>query len=105
IVLHFHGGLVNKKAGVAGANMLTPLYQNAGAYPVFFVWESGWQDVIENNLPSIFKEPIFQKILTRVTQFAKGKVDKSAQTGAPKAAGGVPLPRESAVRAELNEPA
>src|SRR6266700_3954956 len=56
VVLHFHGGLINKADGLAAANVLKPIYQGAGAYPVFFIWESGWQDVIENNLPSIFKE-------------------------------------------------
>jgi hypothetical protein len=104
VVLHFHGGLINKADGLSAANVLKPIYQGAGAYPVFFVWESGWQDVIENNLPTIFKEPIFQKILARVTQFAKGKVDKSVQTGQARAVGGVPLTKESEVRAEVNHP-
>jgi len=105
VLLHFHGGLTNKQAGVNGANQLRPVYDGAGVYPIFFVWESGWEDVLNNNLPTIFKEPVFQKILARVTQFAKGKVDKGNRTGTPKAPGGVAVPKESAVRAELNKPA
>ncbi|HTD15675.1 MAG TPA: alpha/beta hydrolase [Chthoniobacterales bacterium] len=104
VVLHFHGGLVDKNAGVVGANALTPIYEDAGSYPIFFVWESGWQEVIQQNLPAIFEEPIFQKIITRVAQFAKGKVDKASQTGIPRAAGGVPLAKETPIRKELNSP-
>src|ERR1043165_3230557 len=79
LVLHFHGGLVDKQAGITAANALTPFYEKAGVYPLFFVWESGWQEVLQQNLPEIFRESIFQRILLRVTQFAKGKIDKAVQ--------------------------
>ena len=72
---------------------------------MFFVWESGWEDVVQNKLPAVFQNPIFQKILTILTQFAKGKVDKAQQQGIARAVGGVPLPPEPAVRAELTAPA
>lgn len=105
VVVHFHGGLVDKQAGITGANTLIPIYQNAGAYPIFFVWETGWQEVIQQNLPEIFKENIFQRILLRVTQFAKGKIDKGIETGQPKSAGDLVVPKDSKVRDELNNPA
>jgi hypothetical protein len=105
VVIHFHGGLVDKASGVAAANVLRPDYEGAGAYPVFFVWQSGWEDVLQNKLPAIFNEPFFQKALTFLSQFAKAKVDKAQQRGIARAAGGVPVPPEPAVRAELTVPA
>ena len=105
VVLHFHGGLVDKQAGIAAANTLTPIYQSAGVYPIFFVWESGWKEVLQQNLPAIFQENIFQRILLRVTQFAHGKIDKAIETGQAKAAGDLPLPKEFRVNNELKNPA
>lgn len=104
IVVHFHGGLVDRQAGTAGANFLNPIYRQAGAYPIFFIWESGWKEILEQKLPAIFNEGIFQKIQTYLTRFAKGKVDKALQTGMAKSAGDLPLPKESAVEAELATP-
>jgi hypothetical protein len=40
LVIHFHGGLVNETAGRKIAQRLLPIYATAGAYPLFFVWES-----------------------------------------------------------------
>jgi Alpha/beta hydrolase of unknown function (DUF900) len=105
VVLHFHGGLVNKQAGITAANLLTPLYTEAGTYPVFFIWESGWEEVIKQNLPAIFQERLFKRILFRVTQFAKAKIDKGVETGQPKAAGGLALPGVSEVQDELRRAA
>jgi hypothetical protein len=36
-----HGNLVNEDAARGIAQSLTPEYQAAGAFPIFFVWESG----------------------------------------------------------------
>jgi hypothetical protein len=105
VVLHFHGGLVDKQAGITGANHLIPIYQNAGTYPVFFVWESGWREVIDQKLPAIFGESLFQRILLHVTRFAKGKIDKGLQTGQARAMGRISLPKDSAIRSELDNPA
>ncbi len=60
LVVHFHGGLVGEKAGMAVAERLLPVYRSAGSYPVFFVWESGLLDVISHNLGEISREKIFQ---------------------------------------------
>ena len=43
LVLHFHGGLVSKRAGLSVSARLTPVYSPAadrGGHPVSFVWES-----------------------------------------------------------------
>jgi hypothetical protein len=104
LVVHFHGGLIDRQAGIDGANLLTPIYQKAGAYPVFFVWESGWREVLQQNLPAIFSEDIFRRIRLRVTQFAKGKVDKGVETGQAKSAGTLTLPKEHEVVQEFSKP-
>jgi hypothetical protein len=105
IVIHFHGGLVDRTAGVAGAELLNPLYRKANAYPVFFIWESGWKEILQQKIPAIFREDIFQKILIYLTRFAKAKVDKASETGIPRALGGLPLSRQSSVEQELARPA
>src|SRR5258708_20593973 len=46
LVVHFHGGLVDREAGLAGAQQLPPIYTAAGAYPLFVVCGSGCREVI-----------------------------------------------------------
>jgi hypothetical protein len=75
-VVHFHGGLVGEKAGFAIAERLFPTYRNAGGYPIFYVWESGWNEVLFRNLKSIFGEAIFKRLLTNVLKMAVGKVEQ-----------------------------
>src|SRR5688500_12051429 len=38
LVIHFHGGLVDKKTALHKARRLAGPYAKAGAYPAFFVW-------------------------------------------------------------------
>jgi hypothetical protein len=77
LVVHFHGGLVGLQSGLSGAAFLKSKYEDAGGRPVFFVWESGWTEVLEQNLPKIFNEAIFRQLLLRITQFAKAKLSQS----------------------------
>ena len=73
LVVHFHGGLVSKEAGLATAERLLPLYSpstSAGAYPVFFVWESGAWETIRNNLTELAGEPVFKQLLRKLIQYA-----------------------------------
>ena len=48
LVVHFHGGNVNRAEGMAIAEQMLPRYREAGAYPVFFVWHSGIGEVIHD---------------------------------------------------------
>lgn len=73
IVVHFHGGLVNEASARAMAQRLTPVYQQAGAYPIFPVWESGLFETISNNLGQLAKEKLFQLVLKRVRSIARRK--------------------------------
>jgi hypothetical protein len=76
VVIHFHGGLVDKQQGLKAAKDLIPIYKEAGAYPIIVIWESGWLEVINRNIKAIFQEPLFQRILAYVTRFAKAKINK-----------------------------
>ena len=74
IVLHFHGGLVDAEAGRRIAAGLQKTYEDAGAYPVFFVWHAGLLEVQKANLGEIVEEEIFGLLQKWVTKFAAGKL-------------------------------
>ncbi|HST61622.1 MAG TPA: hypothetical protein VLK84_23155, partial [Longimicrobium sp.] len=99
LVVHFHGGLVNEDGGFDVADKMLPVYQEAGAYPLFFVWRAGLFDVLQNNLPSIWEEPVFQRLLTHVLRFARAKVTQEVDAGAR--GDQLDLPSEMQVRAEI----
>jgi hypothetical protein len=71
LVVHFHGGNVPKKNGLAEADRLQPEYERAGAFPVFFIWESGPLEIDPGPMPValaryasvISEDPVF--MLTR----------------------------------------
>ena len=44
LVLYAHGGLVDEAAGLASAAIQIPFWRDNGAYPLFFVWETGFAD-------------------------------------------------------------
>src|SRR6478609_8879702 len=76
VVLHFHGGLVSRAAGMAGAERLkTESYDGSGAHPVFFVWESGLLEVVRHNLREIFGEDIFKILLKWLLKYASAKLE------------------------------
>lgn len=74
LVVHFHGGLVSYASGKGIAEALAPVYQAAGAYPVFFVWEAGLLEAIFNNLGDIGQEKIFREFVRKVIEFALGRL-------------------------------
>ena len=87
IVIHFHGGLVNYHNGMATAESLYGEYLDAGAYPVFFVWESGLLETITNNLAQIGREEIFRLIWKRIANIVLRKI---GQNEADRAVGVLP---------------
>ena len=97
VVIHFHGGLVDRAAGLEIAKKLTPVYEAAGSSPVFFVWESGLLEVLRNNITEIAGEDFFKILLKHVTQFVVGKV--TADSG--KAISNLFLPTDLDVYSEL----
>jgi hypothetical protein len=99
LVVHFHGGLVSEKSGLEIAARLSDTYEAAGAYPVFFVWQSQWYETIRNNLGKIFRENIFQHLLKRVLQFAVAKIDQQGGQRGPQ----LELPPVADVERELSQ--
>ena len=78
IVLHFHGGLNTRAMGEASAQRWLPVYQEAGAYPIFFVWESGLLETISHNLDGIFRDPIFGKSMRLLLRYTVGLLRSAA---------------------------
>lgn len=74
LVVHFHGGLVSYASGKGIAETLNPVYTEAGAYPVFFIWEAGPFEAIFNNLGDIAKEGIFKELVRKAIEFALGRL-------------------------------
>lgn len=77
VVVHFHGGLVDEASGRERAKLLTPVYENAGAYPVFFVWRSGALEVLRGNVLAIAREELFERLLNRLLSWSVGRVRDS----------------------------
>jgi hypothetical protein len=99
LVVHFHGGLVSEQTGMQVANKLLPVYESAGGYPVFFVWESGLLEVLSYNLTEISHEMIYQLLLKHVLGFTIGKLRQK-----PGVRGGLlELPNESEIKRELDK--
>ena len=74
LVIHFHGGLVSEKSARQIAQRLIPIYSEAGAYPLFLVWEAGLFEAIFNNLHDISQEKIFQEFVKKVAEWVIKKL-------------------------------
>lgn len=59
LVVHFHGGFVSENAAEGIAERLLPIYQGAGGYPLFVMWQSGLGETLKNNWQEIVKEDAF----------------------------------------------
>jgi hypothetical protein len=98
-VIHFHGGLVPEARGLQTAQSLLPVYSEAGAYPVFFVWRSGLTEIATGTLlRDIADEAVFKQLLKRLLRFAVGKL--TSQAGA-RGLGGAAVPGEAEAEREL----
>lgn len=80
IVVHFHGGLVSEGSALKSAEQrLYPLYANrAQAYPLFFVWESGFFEAPLNNLKEIAREDLFKEFLKKAAEWVLKKLPDGA---------------------------
>lgn len=74
LVIHFHGGLNSQKDALGIASDLAPKYEKAGAYPLFFVWESGLIESIKNNLQDILADPAFRELVKKASEWALKKL-------------------------------
>jgi hypothetical protein len=74
IVLYFHGGLVPREAGMKIADKLLPGFLAVDNYPVFFVYETGFLEIVARNLTDIAGEDIFKVLLKWVLKYAIAKL-------------------------------
>ncbi|MCJ8321360.1 MAG: hypothetical protein MJK12_17105 [Colwellia sp.] len=90
VVIHFHGGLVNEENAKVMVNKLTPIYQEAGAFPIFPIWETGLFETISNNFHSLSNEVLYKLVLKFVSNFVKRKLlqreDSRSQNALPNVA-------------------
>lgn len=68
LALHFHGGLVSKSAGLEIARRLSQQY-GASAFPIFYIWESGFFETIRNNLAELAEEPVFKQLIRKLLEY------------------------------------
>lgn len=73
LALFFHGGLVDKASGQQGAANEFAAY-TGHAFPLFFIWESGFGEVLAHHLPLIFAETIFGRLLSHASDLVGPKV-------------------------------
>lgn len=74
LAIHFHGGLVNRRSAAEIAARLAPAYGEAGAYPLFYMWESGLIETLRNNLDDIAGDSVFQELVKKVAEWALKKM-------------------------------
>lgn len=77
LALFFHGGLVDKASGQQSAANEFIAYLGY-AFPLFFIWESGFGEVLAHHLPLIFAETIFGRVLDHATNVISPKVASAA---------------------------
>jgi hypothetical protein len=74
IILYFHGGLVPRASGLEIATMLAPRFLSINAYPLFFVYETGFLEIVSRNLNVIAGEDVFKTLVKRLLKFAISKL-------------------------------
>ena len=100
VVLHCHGGLVKESSGRKTAARLYDVYQGAGAFPVFFVWEAGLFETLGNNLGEIAQEEFFRLLWKRVVRIVSRK---TSQTDGQRAASALPLVDTGTIERAIDE--
>lgn len=78
LVIHMHGGLVSRPYALKNiVAPLTDVYLSAKAYPLFFVWEAGFFETLENNKKELLNDPAFRELVKKVSEWALKKVSLS----------------------------
>lgn len=98
LTIHFHGGLISEKKGGAIAAKMIPVYVDAGAHPVTFVWETGLLETVQRNLGNIHQTKLFKKVLAIVLR----KVIKKLGVDVPGKGAGVE-PTTAEIERELQK--
>jgi hypothetical protein len=99
LVVHFHGEFVSESAAEGIAERLLPIYQGAGGYPLFVIWQSGLGETLKNNWRQIIEEDAFSILVERVLQFVIGQLDQAPGERGDE----VELPTRFAVKDEIQQ--
>lgn len=76
LVIHFHGGLVNRLNGINIAIKLHPYFEESGGIPLFFVWQTGFLETIKTNYKDAFKGRLAQWAIRKLTDRVKSKLSE-----------------------------
>jgi hypothetical protein len=103
LVIHFHGGLNARQYALDNIVVsLTPTYAEAGGYPLFFVWESGFAETILNNKAQLLRDPAFRELVKKVSEWVLGKTAIGGVFGF-RGADGVPIEDTDQFRKEYDK--
>ncbi|WP_353932354.1 hypothetical protein WJM97_07150 [Okeanomitos corallinicola TIOX110] len=86
IVLYFHGGLVNEQNGRETAERMTNLFQEE-AYPVAFVWKTGFKEILQQKLNAIYNSGLFKKVEKYVSFRSSNHLSADIKGGGHRGAG------------------
>lgn len=78
LVVHVHGGLVDKAAGESIAHRLDGEYRAAGAVPYFLIWQSGLLETVRQSGADIVGERLFTVLRDRIGGVVRRKFAQSA---------------------------
>jgi hypothetical protein len=72
LTIYFHGGLVSEEKGLQLLNHLyAEIEADFDSYPLFFLWESGWLEVLQSELQEIQRDGrLFDIILPKLLKYA-----------------------------------
>jgi hypothetical protein len=73
LCVFFHGGLVSRSEGLDTASRLIGDYTNAGAYPFFFIWNSGLLDALKSKMQQ-YDNPLFWIIVNFTFRIVARKI-------------------------------
>ncbi|KQT18319.1 hypothetical protein ASG31_06215 [Chryseobacterium sp. Leaf404] len=102
IVLYFHGGLVPARDGMETAGRIVKYVEkDTNAHPICFIWETGLQKTVADNLDIAQKSDFFKKLMVKVIKVAGKKLGIEAVDNIGNSKG-VETMKESEIHAELN---
>lgn len=103
LILHFHGGLNSRDYALTDiVPRLTKRYKGAHAYPLFFVWQSGFKETLVNNREQLLKDPTFRELVKKVAEWTLKKATVYGNVVVRGTGGALESGTEDAFRAQFD---
>ena len=87
VLFHFHGGLVNEKAGLEVVTTLNDelnkkanKYKKDLPYPIYYVWEAGFLETLIPNLDNLLSSPSGREVLVEALKLVLKALPKNQIT-------------------------